>query len=83
MREVTATEASRNFSKLLDDIEHGGDSYTIIRHGRAVARLEPAGGVGGRPLRELLDSRPRDPSWSRELAELRKDHTTEDRSWPG
>lgn len=82
MREVTATEASRNFSKLLDDIEHGGDSYTIIRHGRAVARLEPAGGVGGRALRELLDSRPRDPSWSRELAELRSGLTIEDRSWP-
>lgn len=82
MREVTATEASRNFSKLLDDVERGGDSYTIVRYGRAIARLEPAGGVGGRALRELLRGRPRDPSWSRELAELRTGLAVEDRSWP-
>ncbi|MCC6223154.1 MAG: type II toxin-antitoxin system Phd/YefM family antitoxin [Thermoleophilia bacterium] len=82
MREVSATEASRTFSKLLDDIVHGHDSYLIVRHGRAIARLEPAGGAGGRALRELLRTRPRDPSWSRELADLRKDLTIEDRAWP-
>jgi prevent-host-death family protein len=82
MREVTATEASRNFSKLLDGVEHGGSSYTIVRRGRAIARLEPAGGVGGRALRQLLESRPHDPSWSHTVAELRSSLVLEDRSWP-
>lgn len=41
MPKVTATEASRNFSAILDDVEHRGASYTVERHGRVVARIAP------------------------------------------
>jgi len=41
MPDVGATEAARHFAALLDGIEHRGERYTIVRHGRPVARLEP------------------------------------------
>lgn len=43
MTEITATEAARNFSRLLDDIEHGRQSYTVTRGGRPVAVIGPRG----------------------------------------
>jgi prevent-host-death family protein len=42
MTTVSAREASRGFSTLLDHVEHDGEEYTIVRDGRAVARIVPA-----------------------------------------
>jgi antitoxin (DNA-binding transcriptional repressor) of toxin-antitoxin stability system len=52
--EITATEAARNFSKLLDDIEHGRRRYTVTRGGKAVASVGPAG-PNSVTVRDLLD----------------------------
>ncbi|MBV8303271.1 MAG: type II toxin-antitoxin system Phd/YefM family antitoxin, partial [Acidimicrobiia bacterium] len=41
MSEVTATEAARSFSDLLDAVEHRGERFTIVRRGKAVAQLQP------------------------------------------
>jgi antitoxin (DNA-binding transcriptional repressor) of toxin-antitoxin stability system len=41
MRTMTATEAARNFSDLLDSIERG-ETVTITRGQRAVAEMRPA-----------------------------------------
>ena len=41
MRMVTATEANREFSKLLEQVE-GGDVVNITKHGRIVASIVPA-----------------------------------------
>ena len=41
MRTITATEASRNFSDLLDAIERG-ETVTITRGHHAVAEMRPA-----------------------------------------
>lgn len=38
---MTATEASRGFSRLLDRLEHGGEEVVIIRNNHPVARLVP------------------------------------------
>ena len=43
VREVTATEAKAKLLALLDDVENG-EEVMITRHGRRVARLEPATG---------------------------------------
>jgi prevent-host-death family protein len=40
MKTVQAAEAKAKFSALLSDVERG-ESITITRHGRAVARLVP------------------------------------------
>lgn len=53
MRIVTATEASRRFSDLLDAIERG-ESVTVTRGNRPVAELRPARRRTGSDLRAAL-----------------------------
>ncbi|WP_029144984.1 type II toxin-antitoxin system Phd/YefM family antitoxin [Microbacterium luticocti] len=55
MRTITATEASRRFSDLLDAVE-GGEGVTITRGGHAVAEIHPARRRTGRDLRSALES---------------------------
>ncbi len=80
MTDISATEAARSFSRLLDDIEHGGRSFTIVRHGRAVAHLAPVPTGSGRAVKDLLRGHRPDPDWRRHLDELRSGLTVEDRS---
>lgn len=42
MTTITARDASRGFSRLLDRVEYDGEEYTIERDGRVVARIVPA-----------------------------------------
>src|SRR5436305_9983491 len=53
MRTISATEASRRFSDLLDDIERG-ESVTVTRGNRPVAEIHPAHRRTGRDLRAAL-----------------------------
>jgi prevent-host-death family protein len=55
MRSITATEASRNFSALLDSVERG-ETVTVTRGGRTVAELVPPTRRTGRDLRNALES---------------------------
>jgi prevent-host-death family protein len=71
MKKLSATDAARRFSDVLDAVESGGESFVVVRHGRAVARIGPAAGGTGLALKETLrDHRP-DPDWAAELRELR------------
>lgn len=54
MRTMTATEASRNFSDLLDAIEHG-ETVTITRGNHPVAEISPPRRRTGADLRAALD----------------------------
>lgn len=55
---VTATEAARRFSDVLDSVSHHGQSYDIKRGREVVARLVPSRAVPGsitvKELSELL-----------------------------
>jgi antitoxin (DNA-binding transcriptional repressor) of toxin-antitoxin stability system len=57
MRTITATEASRNFSDLLDAIERG-ETVTITRGHHAVAEMSPARRRTGAGLRAALETIP-------------------------
>ncbi len=57
MRTITATEASRNFSDLLDAIERG-ETVTITRGHHVVAEMRPARHRTGADLRTALDDIP-------------------------
>ncbi len=57
MRTMTATEASRNFSDLLDAIERG-ETVTITRGHHAVAQIMPARLRTGADLRAALERIP-------------------------
>lgn len=39
---VSARDASRGFSALLDRVEHDGEEYTVVRGGKVIARIVPA-----------------------------------------
>jgi prevent-host-death family protein len=83
VRRLTATDAARRFSELLDAVERRGETFLVVRHGRAVARIEPARAANGKAVKELLRSAPPDPGWADELRELRASLAVEDRPWNG
>jgi prevent-host-death family protein len=59
MQTIGAYDAKTHLSRLLEEVE-AGETITITKHGRAVARLVPAGGTGRRPkevVAELLEAR--------------------------
>ena len=61
MTKVTATEAARNFSDLLNKIKYQGMTYEVTRGRETVARIIPAGPastIGVTDLNELFAALP-------------------------
>lgn len=81
VRSLTATEAARRFSEVLDAVDRG-ETFVVVRRGRPVARIGPAAAARGATVKELLRSRPRDDEWASELRELRSMVDLEERDWP-
>ena len=81
MKDITATEAARSFSEVLDAVEHRRQSFVISRKGKVVARLEPASGASGRVVKDILKDYPRDRAWSDDLEQVRSLITIEDDRW--
>jgi prevent-host-death family protein len=66
---MTATEASRHFSDLLDAVERG-ETVTIVRGGHPIAEIGPARRRTGADLRAALtDVPPPDDAFSRDIAD--------------
>lgn len=72
MKQLSATDASRRFSEVLDEVERGGESYLVVRHGRAVATIGPASGGTGKAFKDALRANRPDDAWAEELQELRE-----------
>ena len=72
MPDISATEAARRFSDVLDSIEHDKARYTIIRRGKAVAALEPMSTGRGADVKRMLKRHASDRRWSADLRELRE-----------
>lgn len=68
MPEVSATDAARNFSDLLDAVEHRGEHFTIVRRGKVVAQLDPVQAGKGAEVKALLQRHRHDPDFARDLA---------------
>lgn len=71
MREITATEAAKRFSDLLDAVEHRGESFVVVRRGHAIASIAPAASATGASVKAILAANPPDEGWADELRELR------------
>ncbi len=41
MKSLTATEIARNFSRVLDALEHGGEEIIVLRNNAPIAKLVP------------------------------------------
>jgi len=70
---ISATEAVRKFSELLNFVRYKGENYQIIRGGKPVASLRPAGAA---PASPSIEKRPEAPSHEdfepKSLGELKK-----------
>jgi len=82
VRQITATEAARRFSEVLDAVEHAGEMFVITRGGRAVAALVPAPAGNGGAVRAVLRRHRPDAAWAEEIREVRRLLTDRDLPWP-
>jgi prevent-host-death family protein len=70
--EISATEASKRFFDLLDAVDHRGETFTVVRRGRVVATIAPAGRGTGADLRRIFTDHPPDDRWADDLEDLRR-----------
>jgi prevent-host-death family protein len=54
MHEISASEASRNFSAVLDSVEHG-ETIVVTRAGRRIASIAPAAAATGTVFNAVLE----------------------------
>jgi antitoxin (DNA-binding transcriptional repressor) of toxin-antitoxin stability system len=81
MRQVSATEAARHFSEMLDSVEAERESFVVVRRGRAVATIGPAMGATGRDLKNVLREHRPDAAWTDDLRKLRDSIGSETDPW--
>jgi prevent-host-death family protein len=81
VKDISATDAARNFSEVLDAIEHRREEFTVSRNGLPVARISPIAAPSGRAVKDVLLGYRPDPLWAEELASLRSLLVTEERPW--
>ena len=82
MKRLSATEVARRFSEVLDAVETEGETFLIVRHGRAIARIDPAVGQQGSAVKALLRSAPNDAKWIEDVRLARASTQLEERRWP-
>ena len=81
MKELSATDAARRFSEVLDEVERKGETFVIRRKGKTIARIEPAP-PNGAAVKKLLRRMPKDPEWAKEIRQLRRSLPVQERDWP-
>lgn len=81
MRDITATEAARKFSDLLDAVEHRNESFVVRRGGKAIAHISPASASTGLVVKELLRRFLPDEKWEEDLTEVRLQLTSGEQRW--
>ncbi len=81
MKEMSVTEVARQFSEVLDAIEHRHQSFVVTRGGRPIAALGPVATARGRSVKALLTKHKADPAWAPELQALREHLVVEERPW--
>jgi antitoxin (DNA-binding transcriptional repressor) of toxin-antitoxin stability system len=72
MKQLSATDVARRFSDVLDSVEASGETFVVVRHGRAVARITPDSTGSGQALKQALRRHRPDADWADELRELRE-----------
>lgn len=72
MNRITATEASRNFSEILNRARYGGESFVVERNGEAVAEIRPPTKVStvADAIDFLRNTPLPDPDFKRDMMEI-------------
>lgn len=85
MSRVTATEAARRLSDLLNRVRYRGERFTIVRGGEEVAAIVPADRrppvTLGELRRSLASLPPPDESFVRDLEQIRAEQPPAESSW--
>ena len=81
MRVMTATEASRSFAALLDEVERG-QTIVITRGGRRVAAIGPISASNGAAVKTLLAARAVDDEFAADVLAVRDAVSLEGPAWP-
>jgi prevent-host-death family protein len=80
MKEMTASEASRNFSAVLDEAERG-ETIVVTRNSKRIALITPAPRANGSALRTVFqrwnDNAALDGTFEARVAEAREISDTE------
>ncbi len=71
-RRITATEAARSFSEVLNQVKYRGESFEIERGGVPIARLVPVEQPQPFRLSDLVALAPRDPGFADDIGEAQK-----------
>ena len=82
VRTVTATEASRSFAALLDEVEQG-QTVIVTRGGRRIATIGPTTNGNGADVRALLQSSQLDEGFAADVSAARESVDSETPAWPG
>jgi len=70
---ISATDAVRKFSELLNFVKYKGENYQIFRGGKPVALLHPVGAAPKAPPAQIAqEASSQEGSRSRSLGELKK-----------
>ena len=80
MRTVTATEASRSFAALLDEVERG-ETVVVTRGGKRIASIGPASVGNGADVLALL-AHDVDEDFAADVAAARDAVTSKGPAWP-
>lgn len=72
MRQLSATDAARRFSDVLDSVESEHETFVVVRRGRVVATIGPALAGNGKALKKALRANTPDSQWAGELREMRE-----------
>lgn len=80
VRTVTATEASRSFAALLDEVERG-ETVVVTRGGKRIASIGPASVGNGAAVLALL-THDVDEDFAADVAAARDAVTSEGPAWP-
>jgi antitoxin (DNA-binding transcriptional repressor) of toxin-antitoxin stability system len=71
MKTVNVTEVVRNFSEVLDGVEHRHQTYVVTRGDKPIARITPVPSANGFEVKRLLRDQTPDAAWASDLAALR------------
>jgi antitoxin (DNA-binding transcriptional repressor) of toxin-antitoxin stability system len=55
-QKVTATEAARNFSEILNRVRYGRETFVIVRGGEAVGQLSPIESGQAPTVQDLIET---------------------------
>jgi antitoxin (DNA-binding transcriptional repressor) of toxin-antitoxin stability system len=72
MKQLSATDAARRFSDVLNSVESRRETFVVLRRGRAVAKIGPALAGTGEMLKDALREHRPDAEWAGELRQLRE-----------